>query len=252
MRLADRTIVVTGASSGLGKAMARAFVREGATTVCSSRTAATLEAATAEFDDLPGEAVPIPADVRSWASVSALAEWTEEAYGPIDVLVNNAGVYQQTVTGEGPDPVHEIDVDVWDAVVGTHVRGSFLCTRAVLPAMLERGAGRVVFLSSSMGQAGRALRSPYVAAKFAIEGLAETLALELESTGVSAVLYRPPRGGVYTENLAEYGRGPEDFTHGPSVVEAGAVALAVGEGDNGGRYVATDDGTGMTTYDGRS
>lgn len=252
MRLADRTAVVTGASSGLGRAMARAFVREGATTVCLSRTRSTLEATTGEFADLPGEAVAMPADVRSRESVRSMVERTMDAHGPVDVLVDNAGVYYQTVTGEAPALAHEISVDVWDAVIATHVRGSFLCTKAVLPAMLDRGAGRVVFVSSGMEQSGRARRSAYCVAKIAIEGLAESVARELDSTsGVSAVLFRPPDGGVYTANLGAHGRTRDSFAHDPSVVEEAAVRLAAGEGLNGGRYVATADGAGFETYDRR-
>ena len=252
MRLADRTIVVTGASSGLGRAMARAFAREGATVVCASRTRSTLEAAVDGFADLPGEAVGIPTDVRSWDSVRSLAASATADHGPIDVLVNNAGLYQQTVTGREPDRLHEIDVEVWDAVIETHLRGSFLCTKAVLPAMLEREAGRVVFLSSGMGLSGRARWADYAAAKFGIEGLAESLAQELEATGVSAVLFRPPGGGVYTEKMAEHGRSSDGMAHEPPVVEEAAVRLAAGEGDNGGRYIATEDGSGLAEYAGRS
>lgn len=250
MRLRNTTVVVTGASSGLGKAMATAFVEEGASVACASRSEDRLSAAVAGMTG-DGEAIAVPTDVRSPDAVSGLVEETAGRFGPIDVLVNNAGVMQLDVDEEGAErPVAAVRVDAWDAVVETNLRGPFLCSRAALPGMLERDAGRLVHVSSGHGASGRANRAPYVASKFGLEGFHESLALELEDTGVSSVALRPPDGGVYTERRGQLGRSPEEFRHrSPDVIREAAVRLAAGEGENGGRYQVTQDGEGYVEYE---
>lgn len=253
MQLSDSTIVVTGASSGLGKAMAGAFVREGADVVWSSRSRERLETAIEQEtgSDPAGTAAAIPADVRSWDAVQSLIERTTERFGPIDVFVNNAGVMQYIVNEDNErKPIPDVPIESWDTILETNLRGAFLCAKAVLPGMLDRESGRVINVSSSHGSHGRANRSPYVASKFGLEGLHESMALELEDTGVDSVALRPPRGGVYTEVSVERGgRSMDSFTHdSPDVIAGAAVRLAAGEGDNGGRYQATGDGDGYTEY----
>jgi 3-oxoacyl-[acyl-carrier protein] reductase len=252
MRLDNKTIVVTGASSGLGKAMAEAFVTEGAQVVYSSRSRDRLDEAIENIsdDDPSGEAMAVPADVRSWDDVQQLVRRTTQVYGDIDVFVNNAGTLQSKVN---PDRTHHVTQDVpittWDTIIHTNLRGVFLCTKAVLPTMLSRDSGRVIHISSGHGIAGRAERSPYVASKFALEGLHESLALELQETDVETVTLRPPSGGVYTERSKLFGKTPEDYPHkSPDVIVEAAVRLAAGEGKSGGRYKATPDGEEYVTY----
>lgn len=248
MRLDGTTIVVTGASSGLGRSMAAAFVEDGARVVCSSRSESRLREAVDSMDG-PGEALAVAADVRSPESVAEMVEAAREAYGPIDALVNNAGVTQETVTGD-PErrTIDSLSVETWDAILETNLRGAFLCTRAVLPAMLERDSGRVVHVSSGMGGEGRAGFAPYVASKFGLEGFHESLALELDGTGVSTHTFRPPRGGVFTESRRLGGQTPDDYAHGADVVAEPAVQLLADDPVNGGRYVATEDGDGYVEY----
>lgn len=249
MRLDDKTIVVTGSSAGLGRAMADAFVREGARVVYSSDEPADLQAATdgisAEVrgSDGTGEAIAVEADVRSWDAVRRLVRRTRESYGPIDVFVNNAGVLQYKVNADRRHhPVVDIPVSSWDAILDTNLRGTFLGSKAVLPGMLERDTGRVIHISSGHGRAGRATRAPYCTSKFGIEGFHESLALELEGSGVDSLVLRPP-GGTYTESSALIDREPEDYEYeDPSIISPAAVALAAGAGDNGERYRATRDG----------
>lgn len=251
-RLDDKTIVVTGASSGLGKAMADAFVTEGAAVVYSSRTEQRLKAAVESITDneVVGDATVIPADVRSWDDVRDLIRRTNYIYGEIDVFVNNAGVTQRKVN---PDHTHhrahEIPLTTWDTVLETNLRGVFICTKAVLPMMLSRDAGRLIHISSGHGTTGRANRSPYVASKFALEGFHESLTRELEDTNVDSIALRPPGGGVYTESSELYGRTRDLFEHkNPDVIAEAAVRIATGEGENGGRYQATPDGENYNKY----
>jgi 3-oxoacyl-[acyl-carrier protein] reductase len=251
MRLSERTIVVTGASSGLGRSMAEAFVAEGANVVCASRSADTLSPLAEELTAAgPGRAVAVPTDVRSWADVRSLVEATVEEFGGLDTLVNNAGVTQLNVHGE-PEyrSVAELPVSAWDAILETNLRGVFLCTKAALGEMLPAESGRIIHVASGHGVSGRANRAAYVASKFGLEGFHETLALELDDTGVDTLTLRPPSGGVYTERKGEYGRPQESFPNeDPSVVAEPSVRLAAGEGENGGRYQATDDGEGIEPY----
>ena len=249
MRLADHTIVVTGGSAGLGKAMAGAFVEEGAQVVIAGRTESKLRTAVETFDG-PGAATGVRADVRSWDDVRNLVEESEETYGPIDTFVNNAGVTGRLLRrSDTAPPVAEVDVETWETVLDTNLSGAFRCSRAVLPRMLERDRGQLVHLSSGMGIAGKAGWGPYVASKHGLEGLAETVALELEDTGVRSVTLRPPGGGVHTASREKASRTPADASHEPDVIVGAAVALAAGEGENGGRYVAREDGEGFDTYD---
>lgn len=253
MRLANTTIVVTGASSGLGKAMAGTFVEEGANVVWSSRSRDRLDGAIDEAtsQNPPGDATAITADVRSWDEIRRLVDATHDEYGWIDVFVNNAGVTQYMVDAENErKPVQDIPVESWDAILDTNLRGVFLCTKAALPEMLDRDEGRFVHVSSSHGSHGRANRSPYVSSKFGLEGFHESLTLELDDTGVDSIALRPPRGGVATESAIERGgRSRDSFTHeSPDVIAEAAVRLAAGEGVNGGRYQATADGDGYTEY----
>jgi 3-oxoacyl-[acyl-carrier protein] reductase len=248
MRLEDEHIVVTGGSGGLGREMADAFVREGANVVVAGRTESTLEEAVASFDG-PGDAAGLRADVRSWEDAQRLVEGARERFGPIDTFLNNAGVTGQLIRGRFDEPtVAAVDPDTWETVIDTNLSGVFRCSKAVLPGMLDRGGGRLIHLSSGMGLSGKAGWGPYVASKHGLEGLAETLALEVEGTGVESMTLRPPGGGVHTESREDAGRTAADSTHQPDVVRAAAVALAAGEGENGGRYVATPDGDGYETY----
>lgn len=248
MRLEEQTIIVTGGSSGLGKAAADAFVGEGATVVIAGRTPERLDEAVSSFSG-PGEARGIQADVRSWEDVSTLVETVEEGFGALDVLLNNAGVTGNLVRGSSDSPaVQDVAVDTWDAVIDTNLTGAFYASKAALSAMSERDSGRLIHVSSGMGSHGRAGWAPYVSSKHGLEGLAETIALEQEDTGVDSLSFRPPDGGVYTQTSNRAGRTAEDFSHESDVVAEPLVQLAAGAGENGGRYVGTPDGESFESY----
>lgn len=246
MQLDDTVIVVTGAAHGLGAAMAEAFVREGGSVVCVDIADDPL-AETLEGFDGPGDATAVTADVRSWESVREMAGRARRAYGRIDRLVNNAGVKQLTLAGD-ERPSWEVPVETWDAILGTNLRGTFLCTKVVVPELLDRGEGRVVHVSSGHGRSGRARRAPYVASKFGVEGFHESLSRELADTGVDSLAFTPPGGGVRTRE-AEFLEDPSTMRHGPEVVAEPAVRLVAGEGRNGGRYRGRADGEGFVETD---
>lgn len=242
MRLEGTGIVVTGAAHGIGRAMTVGFVQAGARVAAIDIDEPALEAAIRTIDG-PGTAVGIEADVSDRAAVERAIADVRHAHGSIDVLVNNAGVKQLTVTGD-ERPAWAVDVDTWDTVLGTNLRGAFLCSRAVLPAMLERDAGRLIHITSGHGRSARARRAPYVASKFGLEGFHRTLAQELASTGVDSMAFAPPGGGVRTREAAVVDD-PTVLDHEPSVVVEPAVQLAAGAGENGGRYQGTADSRGF-------
>lgn len=252
MRLDNKTVVVTGASRGLGKAMADAFVKEGAQVVYSSRTKDRLEGAVHQVmsEDPAGEATDISADVRSWDDIRSLVQRTVEIYDDIDVFVNNAGVLQYKVNSDHThQAVADIPVETWDTIIDTNIRGVFLCSRAVLPQMLSQDGGRLLHISSGHGVEGRENRAPYVSSKFALEGFHESLALELAGTNVDSLTLRPPGGGVYTESSKLIDRTPDSYPNvSPKVIAEAAVQLAAGRGENGGRYQATPDGEDYVEY----
>lgn len=247
MRLDQKVIVVTGTGSGLGKAMAKAFVSEGANVVCADVNEQRLSEALVDISDGPGDATDVIVDVRSWDDVQAMIETAHDEYGPIDLMVNNVGIRQWHLDGGGRKPAWEVPVDVWRTVIDTNITGTFLCTKAAVPSMLERGQGRVMHLSSGMGIEGQAQKSAYTTTKFGIEGFHDSLTKELEGTGVESIAFRPPGSGVHTAMKEELGISGSTIDD-PNVIAEPTVQLAAGAGENGGRYRGTEDGEGFTEY----
>ncbi|MGF6757600.1 SDR family NAD(P)-dependent oxidoreductase [Paraburkholderia sp. GAS42] len=175
--LEGRHAVVTGGGSGIGAATATALVRAGARVTLMGRDAARLEA---QRDALSGagEVSFVSVDVTQEASVvAAFARATERA-GPVDVLINNAGQAQAA-------PFAHTDMSLWQRMLDVNLTGVFLCTRAVLPAMLERGTGRIVNVASTAGQTGYAYVAAYCAAKHGVIGLTRSLAREVATKGIT-------------------------------------------------------------------
>ena len=166
--------IVTGAGSGIGRAVALAFLREGWSVALAGRRAAALRATAAEAGDAAERALAVTADVREPASVRDLFAWTVERFGRVDVLFNNAG------TGAPPRPLEELSLEQWRAVVDTNLTGAFLCTQEAFRAMkaqTPRG-GRIINNGSISATTPRPDSAPYTAAKHAITGLTKATALD--------------------------------------------------------------------------
>lgn len=172
-RLDDETVIVTGASRGLGAAMAERFAAEGADTVLTARSGDELRDVATACD---GETLVVPADVTDDAAVEALVEETVAEYGGLTGLVNNAAIGLLTLHDE-LQTVTEIDVADWRRILEVNVTGSFLCAKHATSAMAE---GNVLNVSSGLGRRGSAGWGPYVASKWALEGFSRTLAEELD------------------------------------------------------------------------
>ncbi len=178
-RLDGRRALVTGGSKGLGRVIAQALAEVGADVVVVSRTQSDCEAAAAAIREATGRpAWAVAADVTQPADVGRLAETVTREVGPVDVLVNSAGL---NIRG----PAEVLTEADWDAVLGVNLKAPFLLARTFGPAMADRGWGRVIHLGSILSAIGIAGRTPYAASKAGLLGLTRTLAMEWAARGVT-------------------------------------------------------------------
>lgn len=178
-KLDGRRALVTGGNKGLGRVMAEALAEAGADVAIASRTLADCQSAATAISAATGRrTVAFAADMTVAADIERLKNNLDAEFGPIDILINNAGI---NIRGS----IQDLAESDWDAVINANVKGPFLCSRAFGPAMAERGWGRVINLGSIMSVISMAGRSPYASSKAAILGLTRTLALEWATRGVT-------------------------------------------------------------------
>jgi 3-oxoacyl-[acyl-carrier protein] reductase len=176
MRLSGKAAVVTGAAKGLGRAFCLGLAREGARILAVTRKdLKNLEQTVQMVRSLGGEAELFQADVAAEADTLAMAREAVQKFGQIDILINNAAIYD----GIQRRPFTEIDLREWDLVLNVNVKGAFLAARAVFPFMKERGYGKIVNLASEVFFTGSHGFAHYVASKGGIIGLTRALAVEL-------------------------------------------------------------------------
>ncbi|ANU19676.1 3-oxoacyl-[acyl-carrier-protein] reductase [Planococcus plakortidis] len=193
-RLTGKTAIVTGASRGIGAAIARRFAEEGANIVVNySGSQEKAEAVVAEIEQAGGKAVAVKANVADAEAVKALADVAMKEFGSIDILVNNAGITRDNL-------MMRMKEDEWDDVINTNLKGVFLCTKAVTRQMMKQRAGRIVNIASIVGVMGNAGQANYVAAKAGVIGLTKTTARELASRGITANAVAP---GFITTDMTE-------------------------------------------------
>jgi 3-hydroxybutyrate dehydrogenase len=176
--LAGRGAVVTGGGRGIGAATARALAEAGAAVLVAARTAAEVESTARAIEEDGGKAWATTCDVTDPTSVDALSDAAQERLGRVDILVNNAGIAMAA-------PLSKTTLDEWRRLLDVNATGTFLCTRAFLPAMMERGWGRVVNVASVVGLAGDRYISAYAASKHAVVGLTRCAAAEAAPHGVT-------------------------------------------------------------------
>lgn len=220
--------VVTGASQGIGRAIALALAARGVKVALAARNAEKLSDVERAIRDGGGQAFSTPTDVSDPASVREMVEKSAHELGAIDLLVNNAGVVDRR-------PLVETGASDWDRVLDVNLKGAFLCTRAVLPSMIARRRGRIVNLSSISGRLGTTLLTSYCASKWGLIGLTKAAAEELRPHDIHLFAVCP--GSVNTEMLrkgipgAEPDMEPEDVasvvvylaTEAPSAMTGAAV-----------------------------
>ena len=190
--LKDKVTLVTGASQGLGKALALAFAKEGARVVVNARSEETIRPVADEVEGAGAEVLAVAADVSKSADVERMVDETVERFGKIDVLLNNAGLLGPRVR------IEEYPEDEWRRVIDANLTGPFLVSKAVIPHLPEGGS--IINVVSGVSVEGRAEWGAYSVSKFGVEGLTQILAAELEERGIRVNAVDP--GGMRTDMRA--------------------------------------------------
>jgi 2-hydroxycyclohexanecarboxyl-CoA dehydrogenase len=204
MRFQDRTVLVTGASRGIGRSIALRFAEEGAHVAVVARSAEALQETAKRVEELGGKSLAIPADITSPGAAEECVAAAEKAFGPVDVLVNNAGMFIWR-------PFLKLSPEDWDRVLATNLTAAAAFCRAVLPGMVERRRGRIVNVASIHGMRGDANVAAQSAAKFGLIGLTQSLAREFRTCNVAVNAVSPGTvenkkdegDALHTEPLAE-------------------------------------------------
>ncbi|HXV20008.1 MAG TPA: 3-oxoacyl-[acyl-carrier-protein] reductase [Desulfuromonadales bacterium] len=242
----DKVAAITGASRGIGRSIALALAGEGAKIVASARNAAELEKLVAEIREKGGEAIAVAGDVAVTADADRLVDAAVAAYGRLDILVNNAGITRDGLLLRMKD-------EDWDAVLNVNLKGAFLCTRAAAKVMSKQRYGRIINISSVVGEMGNAGQVNYCASKAGLLGLTKSVARELARRNVTVNAVTP--GFIVTdmtEALPEKTReelaaqiplgrlgDAEDIAHAVLFLASDGAGYVTGQvlGVNGGMYM---------------
>lgn len=192
--LAGKVALVTGASRGIGFAIARALAEDGADVALAARSEAPLKNAAAELAMFGSKAIPIPMDVTEADQVARGVAEATHSLGHVDILVNNAGIAESA-------PLLKLGPELWERTLRTNLTSVYLCTRAALPGMLERGWGRVINVASVAGKFGFRYVSAYAASKHGVLGFTKSIALEVATQGVTVNAICP---GYVDTDMADY------------------------------------------------
>lgn len=211
MKLENKTALITGGGRGIGRAVAFAFAREGARVAIAARTVQQVEQVAAEIHaEFGSEALAVVCDVSDVESVRRAYAAVVERFGGVDILVNNAGIAESA-------PLVKTGDELWQRIIAVNLTGTFFCTRAALPLMIERGWGRVINVASIAGKTGAPYIAAYTASKHGVLGLTRSVALEVAMKGITVNAICP--GYVETEMAEQAIHNISDKT-GKSAAEA--------------------------------
>jgi len=192
MKLQGRVAIVTGGGRGLGRSVALAFGKQGAKVVLAARTLEEIDHVAEELRSLKKEAIAVPTDVSNEDQVNHLVKMTLEAFGTIDILVNNAG-------SRGPiGPIHQISLSDWEETLKVNLTGAFLCTKAVLPVLMEKREGKIINVATTLTP--RPNLTPYMVAKAGLIHFTKQLSRELKDYNVQVNVIHP---GVMDTRMQE-------------------------------------------------
>lgn len=250
--LVGRVAVITGAAKGMGGAISEALADDGAHTVLAGRDVGALRDLAAKLDASFPErrSLAVGCDVTDADQVDRLVRAALDGFGGIDILVNAAGVIGPIET-----PAHEVTPEEFREVIEVNLLGTFLPCRAVIPAMIERGGGRIVNIAGTSGLRGYPGRVSYSSSKWAVRGLTRTLALELGPYGITVnavcpnVTHGPRMDRIIREKARKLGKSPEevyeDYTRQTALrrfIDDVDVAAAV-------RFLCSDAARNITGHD---
>ena len=235
--LTNKVAIVTGASSGIGRATAKLFAEQGAKVVLAARRQAELDALVAEIADQGGDATALAGDVRDEAYAKELVELATREYGGLDIAFNNAGVVGEM------GPVSELSLEAFRDTLDTNLTSGFLGAKYQIPAMVERGGGSLIFTSSFVGHTvGMPGMVAYAAAKAGLVGLTQVLAAQYGSQGVRvnallpggtdtpAATFKTPEEWAFVEGLHALKRvaKPEEIAQSALYLASGASSFTTG------------------------
>lgn len=237
MKLQGRTAVITGAATGIGRAIAELFQKQGANVVIADIKGAP-EAAAA----MGGNTIGVEADVTSKESMAAVAAAAEEKFGGIDILVNNAGIF----TGLSYTPMEAISVEDWRRLMDVNVMGPWLCASACLPALRKSEHGRIINIASVIAHLGIPMMLHYVSSKGAVAAMTRAMAREMSVTGSTVLVNAVSPGYTHSENAKANTQQHESFEGVASSMRLIGRAAQPLDIANAVAFLASDEGSYIT------
>ena len=187
----NKTVIITGGGTGIGKGIALKLAKNNFNIILASRNISNLQKVKEECNKLNNHnVITVQTDVTDSDSVSNLFEIVKDKFKKLDVLINNAGVFDG-------GPVDKLDIETWDKVLNINLRGAFLCLREAMKIMKSQKSGKIINIGSISGQVPRLNSTPYTTSKFALTGLTKAAALEAREHNISVSIVHP--GNVVTE-----------------------------------------------------
>ncbi len=213
MKLLNKLVIITGASRGIGRAIALKFAEEGADLVLVARNRDELAELAEKIKELDRKVLFFPADITNQIEVEKIVQSTIEHFGKIDILINNAGIglFKSVI---------ETTLEEWQNVINVNLTGTFIFSKAVLPYMIERGQGQIINISSDVGKRTIPKASAYVASKFALQAFSEVLAKEVRKLGIKVGTILPGMTDTYFNNSTQGTKEKEEWLKAEDVASA--------------------------------